>query len=281
MRFFILFFGLTLICVRGVSQNIENVDFVSFDDHIEVTYDLINCPLNTVFNLTLVFVKPNGETIYPKNVSGDLESVTPGFKKLIKWYFRNDVEDYNGEIKAILSIKGFSLKNELSPKVNLMDNTNSNSNLNGALDQIKQINKVGGGADNTILSMLLPGFGDHFVNTKEHTIPLLISAIYIGSVYTALNAKRISDENYAIYSNSRNQAEMDETFVIASNNLNKANIAIGVAAAVWLVDVIRVAAKGSKNDRLRNSGFGRTKLIPRYVPTSVSDIFELAFVKTF
>ena len=288
MRLFITFIFLLTLGGKLSAQNIENVDFVPYEDHILVTYDLVNCPLNTVFDLTLVFVKPNGATIYPKNLSGDLESVNPGYKKSIKWFFRNDIEDYNGELKAVLSIKGFNLINQ-SKSNNSTDVPNSGTasmnqlatNSNTTLDEVKKIYKLGGGADNVILSMLVPGFGDHFVNTKEHVTPLLISAIYIGSVYTAISSKKSSEDNYAIYSNSRVQAEMDESFKKASDFKNKSDIAFGVAASVWLFDVIKVAIQGSKNDRLRSNGYGKMKLIPRYIPTRHSDAFQLTFVKNF
>lgn len=276
MRLFIIFILLFSIGGKLYAQNIENVDFVPYEDHILVTYDLVNCPLNSVFDLTLVFVKPNGATIYPKNLSGDVESVNPGYKKSIKWFFRNDIEDYNGELKAVLSINTIPSANNASSSMNQLA-TNSNTTL----DQVKKTYKLGGGADNVILSMLLPGFGDHFVNTKDHVTPLLISAIYIGSVYTAFSSKKGSEDNYAIYSNSRVQAEMDESFKKASDFKNKSDIAFGVAASVWLFDVIKVAIQGSKNDRLRSNGYGKIKLIPRYIPTRHSDAFQLTFVKNF
>lgn len=285
MRFFISLFFLFTISSKLSAQNIENVDFEPFEDHILVTYDLVNCPLNTVFDLTLVFVKSNGSTIYPKNLFGDIESVKPGYKKSIKWFFRNDIEDYIGELKAVLSIKGFNLVNQST-----LNNTNSNlnsstspllTNSNTTLDEVKKTYKLGGGADNVILSMLLPGFGDHFVNSNDHVSPLLISAIFIGSVYTSISSKNSSEEYYAIYSKSRVQAEMDESFAKASEFKNKSDVAFGVAASVWLFDVIRVAIKGSKNDRLRSNGYGKIKLIPRYIPTRHSDAFQLTFVKHF
>lgn len=285
MRLFISLFFLFTISGKLSAQNIENVDFEAFEDHILVTYDLVNCPLNTVFDLTLVFVKPNGASIYPKNLFGDIESVKPGYKKSIKWFFRNDIEDYNGELKAVLSIKGFNLVNQST-----LNNTNNNSNSstsamitnsNTTLEQVKKTNKLGGGAENVILSMLLPGFGDHFVNSNDHVSPLLISAIFIGSVYTAFSAKKSSEDNYAIYSKSRIQFEMDESFTKASEYKKKSDIALGVAASVWLLDVIKVAIQGSRNDRLRNNGYGKIKLIPRYIPTIHSDAFQLTFVKNF
>jgi hypothetical protein len=155
------------------------------------------------------------------------------------------------------------------------------TNSNTTLEQVKKTNKLGGGAENVILSMLLPGFGDHFVNSNDHVSPLLISAIFIGSVYTAFSAKKSSEDNYAIYSKSRIQFEMDESFTKASEYKKKSDIALGVAASVWLLDVIKVAIQGSRNDKLRNNGYGKIKLIPRYIPTRHSDAFQLTFVKNF
>lgn len=285
MRLFFSFIFLFIIGGNLSAQNIENVDFQPFEDHILVTYDIVNCPLNTVFDFTLVFVKPNGSTIFPKNLFGDLESVKPGYKKSIKWFFRNDIEDYNGELKAVLSIKGFNLVNQST--INSANNNSTSTtsalmtNSNTTLEEVKKTNKLGGGADNVILSMLLPGFGDQFVNSVDHVSPLLISAIYIGAVYTAFSSKKSSEDNYAIYSKSRIQAEMDDSFKKATDFKNKSDIALGIAASVWLIDVVRVAIKGSNNDRLRSNGYGKIKLIPKYIPTRHSDVFQLTFVKNF
>ena len=91
----------------------------------------------------------------------------------------------------MLSIKGFNLVNQST-----LNNTNNNSNSstsamitnsNTTLEQVKKTNKLGGGAENVILSMLLPGFGDHFVNSNDHVSPLLISAIFTSSKLPVLS----------------------------------------------------------------------------------------------
>ena len=74
---------------------------------------------------------------------------------------------------------------------------------------------------------------------------------------------------------------MDESFTKASEYKKKSDIALGVAASVWLLDVIKLAIQGSRNDKLRNNGYGKIKLIPRYIPTRHSDAFQLTFVKNF
>ena len=271
---FVFFFSSSLN-----AQTIENVDFVFTEEYIKVTYDLTNSPDGKVYDVNLSFEKKDGGIINASSVKGDLKRVKPGLGKAIIWYYKTDVDEYIGQIKAVVSIISTDdINNSSNNQTDNKDsqtsgNFDSNSyNFNGP--------KVLGGPGNAFLSMLLPGFGDHFVNEKDKVTPYIVSLAFLGSGYMAYTTMNAANSYYDQYLNTRSQSVMDETFSKAIENRNQHQIFFGVASAIWLFDVLHVTVKGSKNIK-KNKSIASLKLIPKYNQYKRSNPFEFALVKTF
>ena len=272
MKYLYLFSLLIIFSIKVDAQNIENVDFVYSEEFIKVTFDLVNCPEGKVYDLGLVFEKKEGGVISATNVKGDLKRVSPGTGKVIVWYFKTDVDEYLGPIKAVVSITSTEDLNSIASS---QQSNNFDSN-----NFISSSPKTLGGPGNAILSMLLPGFGDHFVNEKDKVTPYFVSLAFLGSGYIAYKAMNDANDYYDQYLNTRSQAVMDETYAKAIENRNKHQIFFGVASAIWLFDVIHVTVKGSKNMK-KNNTISRIQLIPKYNKYKSSNPFEFSIVKTF
>lgn len=271
-----------------MGQSIVNVDFTTNDDYIKVTYDLINGTEGKLYTLKVLFEKRDGTIITPQSLTGDYINVLPGYNKQIIWDFKADVDEYIGEIRAVLSI---SETNDL-----LSNNAGASnaigSNTNGGATQItnydgsryvysSKIPRALGGPDNAILSAILPGFGDHFVNEKDRVTPYLITAAFLASGYLAYSSMVSANDYYEKYQNARVQTEMDNFYSKATEAKSQHQIYFGVASAIWLFDVIHVAAKGSKNMRKTSSKASKVKLLPIYNQYKKSTPFEFTLVKTF
>lgn len=261
------------------AQSIENVDFIYTDEYIKVTYDLTNCPDGKVYDINLTFEKKDGGILNASSLKGDLKRVKPGLGKEIFWYFKTDVDEYIGELKAMVSILS---SDDLDNSSNIQSD-NKVSQASGNFDS-NNYNfsgpKVLGGPGNAFLSMLLPGFGDHFVNEKDKVTPYFVSLAFLASGYMAYTTMNAANDYYDQYLNTRSQAVMDETYAKAIENRNQHQIFFGVASAIWLFDVLHVTVKGSKNIKKTKSIAG-IKLIPKYNQYRKSNPFEFALVKTF
>jgi hypothetical protein len=73
-------------------QSIVNVDFISNDDYVKVTYDLINGTEGKSYNINVLFEKRDGTMITPQTLSGDYIKVVPGYNKQIIWDYKTDVD---------------------------------------------------------------------------------------------------------------------------------------------------------------------------------------------
>ena len=161
-----------------------------------------------------------------------------------------------------------------TPAPNQIPSFNRDSN-----SYVVNTNRTPGGAGNMVLSMLLPGFGDHFVNEKDHFTPFLVTAAFAGSVYmayTTMNAANLYYDNYLF---TRTQSVMDENYKLAIDNRKQHELYFGVASAIWFFDVIHVASKGSKNTQKYKHK--TVKLLPMYNQYNKSNPFEFTLVKTF
>lgn len=94
-----------LLCLgtHAYSQVINNVNYKVVDEKVFVTYDLVS-ESHTRYNITLKFVDEKGDVIIPKTIKGDLTNVTGGTQKEIIWYVTNDIKDFEGKYKAVLTI---------------------------------------------------------------------------------------------------------------------------------------------------------------------------------
>ncbi len=305
MRFFSLIFCLLCFSVIASAQSIENVDFSLQDDFIKVTYDLNNCPDDYRYDLILTFVKASGEVIKTTRIKGDIKNVVPGVNKQIQWFYKNEVEDFEGDVKAVLKItNGYAyVEKPVEPvaqptqplvtqkTAELVNNnvTNANDNLENNYNNnriatnevVVPTREPNRGPSNAIISMLLPGFGGFAVNKTDKFSPLLIAAMFWGSAYYSYDSYKQSTDNYNLYLLDKTQTDMDSHYSLAADFKQKHETFLAAAAGIWLFDVIHVIVKGNKNVRESQGLTKNLRLMPNFKMSNASNPFQLSIVKTF
>ena len=129
-------------------------------------------------------------------------------------------------------------------------------------NSLVKVKTYDGGA-NALLSLLIPGLGDHRVSHGERKgIGIAISTY--GLIGAGVGLKLYSNSEYEKYHKATIQSEMD----IHYRKANYANLAfygsIIVAGVIWLSDIIWVAVKGTKNTK--HKAYRRSYLGAYYNP---------------
>ena len=112
-----------------------------------------------------------------------------------------------------------------------------------------------GGAGFAMLSVLIPGLGDHFVNGGHGTFlgkkvsPWITTVGTLAIVGTGVYFKYSSNMNYDKYHSATQQSDMDHYYNLANNQNKTAWVLIGIGGIIWATDIIWVIAKGSKNSK--------------------------------
>jgi len=215
-----------LLCQTIMAQQISNVEIRCIKNAIEVTYDLSG-PEHLRMDVTVVFTdKISSEKIIPQTISGDVKNVKPGRGKIITWQVLNDRQFIDAEIRA-------------------------NVSATFAITQQEHNQATTGGPGNALLSALMPGLGDVFVNGDEKPIikPAYITLLFLGSAGLAWYCHQESENYYQAYQTSVQQYEINSNYEKAVYYADNAKLMTGIAATIWVMDVIRVAAKGSANRR--------------------------------
>ncbi len=236
------------------SQSIDNVDFEVINYSIKIKFDLINCPENTIYNLDVSFTSSDGTIITPKTISS-LNGVYPGRDRFLIWDYKNDKIEFTGDLSVTITI----LSSEPIPPP----------------PPVKH------GPGNAMLSLLLPGWGDFYVNKTDKTSPFLISALYLGSAYMAYSSFNDVNVKYDNYLNATKQSVMDENYNAASSSLRQSQMFSGIAAAILIYDVIHVLVKGNKN--IKNNIFGSNSInfSPKINLNKEFSSYQFSLVKTF
>ena len=254
MRLFLFSLIIFILPKMTLAQSIENVDFEVSNYSIKIKYDLVNCPDNALYNLNVFFTKADGNIITPKIISS-LNGVSPGRDKVLIWDYKNDKIEFTGELSVTVSISSVEL---LPPP-----------------PAIKH------GPGNAILSLLMPGWGDFYVNETDKTTPLLISALYLGSAYMAYSSYNNSNTSYDNYLKATQQSVMDENYNTATSSLSQAQIFSGLAAAILIYDFIHVIIKGNKNVKNNTFGINSIKFSPRIKFDKGVSSYQFSLVKSF
>jgi hypothetical protein len=239
------------------SQRIENVDFTVRNNIVIVQYDLVNSPSSKIYDIKLEIIS-NGNNIIPTSLSGDLKKVNPGTNKRIVWDVLADLTDLKGSLQIAIEI------------------TRTYST------------KIAGGPSNAFLSMIMPGVGTYFVNKESRSQGYTknwrwfsSSGLFLGSVGFAISNKIASDKFYTDYHNAVTQPEMDAAYKSANDKYLAAQIFLGIAAAVWIGDVIYVTVNGSRNKKnqlaRRAANYNRV----RFYVSKTPENFQLILVKKF
>jgi hypothetical protein len=254
MRKFLFFIFLIQATKFTHAQSIENVNFEVSDYTIKINFDLVNCPDNTMYNLSIFFTKSDGSIIYPKSISS-LSSVYPGRNKTLTWDYKNDKIEFTGE---------------LSVTVNITDQ----------LD-MPPPPKIKHGPGNAALSLILPGWGDFYVNKTDKASPILISALYLGSGFLSYNALNSANASYDKYLAATTQSSMDENYNAAISSANKSQVFFGAAATILLYDFIHVIIKGNRNIKNSSLSLKNTKFTPKILVENGITAYQFSLIKTF
>lgn len=112
-----------------------------------------------------------------------------------------------------------------------------------------------GGPVFALLSLVIPGTGDYFVNNGKgsmigHKAPPLVTTFtslsFIGLGYYL---KSESNKNYDLYHQSTQQDEIDKYYSQA-NNQNKSSYALyAIGGIIWAADILWVLSKGAQNKK--------------------------------
>ncbi len=249
---FIFFILLLIVGKSGHSQTIENVDFVVSNNKIIVTYELVNCLKNEVYDVRLKFVSEKTNYV-PVNIKGDLLRLNQGRNKKIEWDVLADGVQITESIQAIVEISA------------------------------RHSTKVIGGPSNALLSVLVPGLGDYFVDTqKDSKIPFYyITVTTYGLLYLGFNQKVESDQSYEDYHKATTQVEMDLAYDAANEAHKSFILYTSLAATVWLGDIAWVTYKGFKNKKEQRSGYAYKKYEKQYFASYTPNGFQLNFRMTF
>ena len=251
MKINLIIFLSLLFSFHCYSQQIENVNFKVDNNVMVVTYDLVNCPNGNTYDVNLKIIGDSGIYI-PKSISGDLKNVYPGKNKKIEWsmLFDNTKIKDKDKIKAIVEI------NEI----------HSNSL------------KIKGGPANAILSVILPGTGDIFVQKENKIVPYPIMLAYIGSVYMAI-------QNYSNYKSFKKEP-LSPTGYYSTLKYSRESyyerflISAGIATSILIVDVIHIAVKGTKNKR-KQLGYANNNLRVKLNFAGTPANYQIGLVKQF
>ena len=112
-----------------------------------------------------------------------------------------------------------------------------------------------GGATNTLLSVVVPGLGQHKVTFGEKKGIGTTIGVY-GLIAGGIGLYYVSNNEYDKYHATTDQTVMDKTFTYAQISRTASYIALGVAVSWWFYDIIDVYRKGKSNDE--RYGKGRT-----------------------
>jgi hypothetical protein len=257
------------------SQEIKNVDFTIKEDQILIKYDLLNCPSDTKYDLNIFFVKKDGSQIKPITLTGDVLNVLPGENKQIIWMYKNETDDYEGELKLVVSIlQSHSINANNQNNSEVLKSNDYNYNIPEETPRVK------GGGGNAVLSAILPGLGDHFVNKSDHFTPILVSLAYLGAGYVSYDALQQANTFYDTYLQVKTQSLMDENYAKAMEFKTKHETFFAAAAAIWLFDVIHVSVKGIKNTKY-NKSTSKIHIYPTYKMYNAALPMQLSLIKSF
>jgi hypothetical protein len=109
-----------------------------------------------------------------------------------------------------------------------------------------------GGPSNALLSLLVPGLGDHRVTYGQKN-GIGIAILAYGFIGAGIGCKIYSNNEYKKYHEATVQVEMDKYYESANSYNQTFYACIGIGAIAWLYDVVWVCVKGVKNKKEYNA----------------------------
>lgn len=104
MKYYFSLF-LLLASANVYSQTIENIDFNILDDNtVEITYDLVDCPLYKRYDMKIVALINNEGYYITKKCKGDLYNISCGKRHKVIWNALESKSEIIGDLQIEVSI---------------------------------------------------------------------------------------------------------------------------------------------------------------------------------
>lgn len=227
MRSFL--FLLLMLCLNSqvsfcqTKARVTDVDFKLEDRYIIVSYNLTGTLPKEELTIALKFINENNEVLVPRSIINDVGTKVYGDgQKTILWDVVSDQVSLTGNWKASVEI--------VSSRI------------------------LYSGAGNAILSMIIPGLGGYYVDTKKGRA-VLTTLSTIGFVGYGVVQKIQANKYFADYEKSLQQSEIDELYAKANDYNHKYFIATRVAAGIVAIDVVYVFFKGLHNRKVAKNAY--------------------------
>ena len=233
---------------------IDNINLDVRDHVIFIHYDILNSDTSELFNVQLFFTDEAYVKYYfPSKVEGDIGiAVQGGQEKTIIWKVSEEMDE---------------IPEKITPQLRLND---------------EKINFCDGGPSNAYLSLLVPGLGDYFVadhrnmKFKPYLRTLssygLIAMGIIASNYRTPVTKWVpafwkSTSTGYKYIDGHYEELGDYNYLYFRND---AELFIAAGLSIWAIDILWVAAKGSKNKKYK----GHRKILEDIQSTSYLSYYQ-------
>lgn len=215
--------------VLGQRPEIRNIDFNIQHSRLVIDYDLVSEsaePQNVLFFLW----DDSYSVLVPRTIFGDVgDSVEPGAAKQITWDIVQD---------------NHLLAGRLRPRLVLSDDF---------------FNR--GGSRSVLYSFLVPGLGGYFVadhrSMKFKPYMRTLSSVSFLSLGIYASGKRTRESLYSDRVNLRTGQTENLFYGYGSYNHwlfpNDNFVFLSLGAAIWIYDIIWVANRGGRNDKLRRA----------------------------
>jgi len=253
--------------LRGQSDraHIENFSVTPKEKQVLITYDLQGEIPDLPHQIDLIVIDNVGNIVIPDSVEGDLgPAILPGNDKQIIWNLYREFDVVHGDFLPQIILDGHQ--------------------------------KYGfkGGPENLLLSVLVPGLGDYFVaDQKTMKIkPYYKTAFTLGMLGLAWAAKTGREEIPAVIAPPgwywydydgvfADWVYVDHSFIKVEARTDywlfryDSEVFLGIGLAAWITDVIWVARRGTRNNRIRSDLMNHLSLAP--VPKGFMFTFAYSF----
>lgn len=211
---------------------IVHVDFSLVEGKLIITYDLSDYKSNDRFNIIPEVYKVSGEKLNAASFSGDLNGVNSVSGNRIVWDIEKDNIVLDDEIYVIL--KGEVIN--IPPIITIEKQSPEMGHVSEKKTGVKPVSR----AACFFESLIFPGWGTSRLTLKNwHFVKGILG---YGTVISSLIMSKKASESFDAYSIALTPENRDYLFGQMEKRTRASNILLGVAGAVWSVDLINVLA---------------------------------------
>ena len=232
--------------VRATGATVSNIRVEADSQRVKIRYDVVG--ISPADSVHIQIESRSAGNLPVRTVTGDVgKGVAPGTDKTIYWDYRLDGVSLIDDIRATVLIKQATTR---------------------------QSGAGNGGATYALVSALVPGVGNIFVQPNRHVgVRPLITVAYAGLLAYGLIQQGQSKKHYALYESGLNESD----YTTANRLHHQYLVAVRTAAVVWLADVVYTFVRGTKNDRARISATANRRLFVDVVHTTPTVGLRLRF----